>query len=76
MLAQKLIQKLVQLKSGLWYEENLPPESVLYSFVFFASLNGSRQSLVSVEEIVSYLEDDQVFSPVFQLGGNSTIGRG
>lgn len=64
-------------EGGLWYEENLPPESVLYSFVFFGESRMDQDNpFVSVEEIVSYLEDDQVFSPVFQLGGNSTIGRG
>ena len=62
---------------ALWYEENLPPESVLYSFVFVGEprLLGA-QALQNADDVVAFLKDEETFSPVFQLGGNSTLGRG
>lgn len=62
--------------SALWYEESLPPETVLYSVV---AAQGSRNK--SVEKTGSQLLDlfaDGLFAshPYLQLGGNETTGMG
>jgi CRISPR-associated protein Cmr4 len=69
---------------ALWYEENLPPESVLYSFLFTGhvriknedSTQNDGDSFRTDEDVLNYLMNDDNFPSVFQLGGNSTIGRG
>jgi CRISPR-associated protein Cmr4 len=62
---------------ALWYEENLPPESVLYSFLFAGHVRGGgEESFQTDKDVLNYLMDDDHFPAVFQLGGNSTIGRG
>lgn len=62
---------------ALWYEENLPPETVLYAFVFAGEPRVNEpEALKSAEEVLGFVKDDEVFSPVFQLGGNNTLGRG
>jgi len=62
---------------ALWYEENLPPESVLYSFLFAGHVRGGgEESFRTDKDVLNYLLDDDHFPAVFQLGGNSTIGRG
>ena len=60
---------------ALWYEENVPPESVFYSFCFIGQgrLTGQEKK---AEEIWQYLKRDDIFPEVFQLGGNSTLGKG
>src|SRR5690606_41704198 len=62
---------------ALWYEDNLPPESVLYSFLFAGHVRGGgEESFQTDKDVLNYLMDDDHFPAVFQLGGNSTIGRG
>lgn len=76
---------------ALWYEENLPPESVLYSFLFAGhvrvksedstqndndSTPNEKNAFRTDEDVMNYLMNDDHFPAVFQLGGNSTIGRG
>ncbi|GAB4375323.1 MAG: type III-B CRISPR module RAMP protein Cmr4 [Calditrichia bacterium] len=66
---------------NLWYEENLPAESILYSLIFAQDLNeggkkkaGLENSTVSAEEVLKFVK--QVIPERIQLGGNETIGRG
>lgn len=62
---------------ALWYEENVPPEAVFYSFVFAGNVRGNElESLNKAKEVLNYLLQDEHFPPVFQLGGNATLGRG
>ncbi len=66
-------------KSGaLWYEETLPPETLLYVGI---SANASRKEKddTSAESILSYLNNlffAEGVSPFLQVGGNETVGMG
>lgn len=59
-------------KGALWYEESLPPESVLYSVILATDPRGKSQSDGGnpIEEI------KKVVGSVMQIGGNETIGKG
>ncbi|ALA70703.1 CRISPR-associated protein Cmr4 [Geobacillus stearothermophilus 10] len=62
---------------ALWYEENVPPETFFYSFLYIGHVRGKGvDGLATAEEIERYLVDERKFPSVFQLGGNSTLGRG
>ncbi|OCS91027.1 type III-B CRISPR module RAMP protein Cmr4 [Caryophanon latum] len=62
---------------ALWYEENVPPETVFYSTLYIGNVrgNGSDQ-FETAQHVESYLTGDAGIPNVFQLGGNSTLGRG
>ncbi|WP_339232649.1 type III-B CRISPR module RAMP protein Cmr4 [Geobacillus sp. FSL W8-0032] len=62
---------------ALWYEENVPPETFFYSFLYIghARSNGIN-GLTTANDIEQYLVKNGKFPSVFQLGGNSTLGRG
>jgi CRISPR-associated protein Cmr4 len=70
--------KVVQ-DGALWYEENLPAESVLYSLAMTTNVlredtGNINDNLKSAKDILSFFElglQDRI-----QLGGNETIGRG
>ena len=51
---------------NLWYEESLPPDTLLYALV------ASRADLTEPVEDVLFPPDD----PYLQLGGNETVGQG
>lgn len=70
---------------GLWYEEHVPPETVFYAYLFafdsikaaFMDADGKKREVsMSAEEVMQYLKDPQRVPDVFQLGGNSSVGRG
>lgn len=64
-------------EGALWYEENLPAETVLYSFLFVGEPRKENpEGLNDVKEVLKFITDDEVFPPVFQLGGNHTLGQG
>ena len=60
---------------ALWYEESLPPESLLY--VALGAVNGrkagAKLDAAAVMNCVLHLFDGQ---PWLQLGGNETVGMG
>lgn len=61
---------------ALWYEESLPPETVLYvSLMSHKSRNGKRQDSAAeiMKQISTLFSED---SPWLQLGGNETVGMG
>lgn len=62
-------------KSALWYEENVPPETVFYSFCF-AGKSREKDSTMDETAVMTFMQDPGIFPQVFQLGGNSTLGRG
>ncbi len=51
-------------EGGLWYQENLPPETFLYSFVFARNEGGVRENICKI--VRGYL----------QFGGDTTTGLG
>ena len=64
-------------KGALWNEENVPPETVFYSFAFAGNVRSAHsETLQSATDVLSFLRDGQNFPAIFQLGGNYTLGRG
>ncbi|RSK26557.1 type III-B CRISPR module RAMP protein Cmr4 [Bacillus sp. HMF5848] len=66
-------------KGALWYEENVPAETVFYSFLFAGNarvLDKEMKEQYSDEWVISYVKSEENIPEVFQLGGNSTLGRG
>lgn len=62
-------------RGGLWYEEALPPESLLYSLALATSpRNGGKESAEQVLKVITdtFLKD----STRIQFGGDATVGRG
>lgn len=61
---------------ALWYEETLPPETVLY-FALSAHRSRAKDSDISAEAILNCITQDLFgASPYLQLGGNETVGMG
>ncbi|WP_044893104.1 type III-B CRISPR module RAMP protein Cmr4 [Bacillus alveayuensis] len=64
-------------EGALWYEENVPPETIFYSFLYLGKVRGKGiEGMESDEDVEKYLIEENRFPSVFQLGGNSTLGRG
>lgn len=62
---------------ALWYEENVPPETVFYSLLYIGNVRGKGiEGMKTFRNVETYLLDETLFPQVFQLGGNSTLGRG
>lgn len=62
---------------ALWYEENVPPETIFYSFLYIGNVRGEGvEGLREAKEVEAFLLKENRFPKVFQLGGNSTLGRG
>jgi CRISPR-associated protein Cmr4 len=64
-------------KSGaLWYEETLPPETVMY-ITLAASASRKRSGTIFAEQILEHtLQLFPQHAPYLQLGGNETVGMG
>ena len=60
---------------ALWYEETLPPETLLYVCL---SANDSRrdEAIFSAEQIMLIIRDSFAEDQWLQLGGNETVGMG
>ncbi|MBB6175196.1 CRISPR-associated protein Cmr4 [Anoxybacillus tengchongensis] len=63
-------------EGALWYEENVPPETIFYSFLYVGNPRKKDERVKDAEQIHTYLVAERKFPEVFQLGGNSTLGRG
>lgn len=61
---------------ALWYEENVPPETVFYSYCFAGNSRITNQKMMKAEEVLNFLKQAEVFPPCFQLGGSSSLGKG
>ena len=64
-------------KNGhLWYEETLPPETVLY-FALSAHRSRAKDTDIKAEQILNSITQDLFgASPYLQIGGNETVGMG
>jgi CRISPR-associated protein Cmr4 len=61
---------------ALWYEETLPPETVLY-FALSAHRSRAKDSDMPASAILNCITHDLFgASPYLQLGGNETVGMG
>jgi CRISPR-associated protein Cmr4 len=62
---------------ALWYEENVPPETIFYSFLYIGQVRGKGvETLTTARDVEKFLVKEGKIPDVFQLGGNSTLGRG
>lgn len=60
---------------ALWYEETLPPETLLY--VCLAANDARKKDAhVSAEAVLKTVQDMFASKPYLQLGGNETVGMG
>ena len=63
-------------KTGaLWYEESLPPDTVLYVGLYAQATRVKEQSKTAAE-VLSHITRDLFARPYLQLGGNETVGMG
>jgi CRISPR-associated protein Cmr4 len=63
---RNFLERATKISKNLWYEESLPPDTVLYTLVM-ARDDASATSLASL-----FSNED----PYLQLGGNETVGHG
>lgn len=64
-------------KNALWYEENIPPETIFYSFLFAGKTRDKTSPEPgSDQKVLDFVKNPKYYPSVFQLGGNSTLGRG
>lgn len=61
-------------KGGLWYEEALPTETILYGFVLATPTGHHKNNGLNEAAIFDVVE--RSIEPVVQLGGKATVGRG
>ncbi|KUO70794.1 MAG: hypothetical protein APF81_12735 [Desulfosporosinus sp. BRH_c37] len=61
---------------ALWYEENVPPETVFYSYCFAGNSRITNHETMKAEEVLEFLQQEDTLPPCFQLGGNSSLGKG
>ena len=59
---------------ALFTEEYLPTDSVMYTLVMAADENSSSQARAKDQEVMDFFRT--LLPPIFQLGGNATIGKG
>jgi len=63
-------------QGALWYEETLPPETVLY-FALAAQQSRAKDNAMPADKILASITDDLLGDmPYLQLGGNETVGMG
>lgn len=73
--AHNVLNPLTKTSENLWYEETLPPETLLYiGLSANASRNGSARSAAEILQQVLALFPQA--KPYLQLGGNETVGMG
>lgn len=65
--ARNRLEKDTKKSEGLWYEETLPSDTIMYALVIARAPEG-----------IDYIKNlfSQANSPYLQLGGNETIGQG
>jgi CRISPR-associated protein Cmr4 len=61
---------------ALWYEETLPPETVLYCALSACRARDDKNSLGAEAILASVTQELFGASPYLQLGGNETVGMG
>ncbi len=59
---------------GLWYEETLPPETILAGIALATPINHGKQPELKTDEIFQKI--GELTSEALQLGGKATVGRG
>ena len=65
-----------KIATNLWYEETLPPETLLYTGIS-ASKSRNKESTLNAQQVLELVTN--MFpseKPWFQIGGNETVGMG
>lgn len=60
---------------ALWYEETLPPETLLY-VCLAANDARKKDSVLSADAVLQTVQEMFATKPYLQLGGNETVGMG
>ena len=60
---------------ALWYEESLPPDTVLYVGLYAQATRVKEQSKTAAK-VLDHITHDLFARPYLQLGGNETVGMG
>jgi CRISPR-associated protein Cmr4 len=61
---------------NLWYEETLPPDSLLYAFLMgLKPRDGGKSGLETANQVLSFVARD-LKPEHLQIGGNETLGQG
>lgn len=64
-------------KGSLWYEEALPPETILYSLLIAADpRDGKKAGIADADGVLKKVEEMFKERPYLQVGGNETVGQG
>ncbi len=61
---------------GLFYTENLPPESLLMAPLFASQTRSGKAEKLGAEEVMGVLRNVLRDGCLFQVGGDATTGRG
>lgn len=61
-------------ETALFTEEYLPSESLLYSLVMFAPEFSNKPGKMAEQAVQSFFNEN--LSPVFQIGGDASLGKG
>lgn len=61
--------------TALWYEESLPPETVLYVDLM-STASRSKDLKAGAAQVFTHFKDLFTAKPWLQLGGNETVGMG
>lgn len=60
---------------ALWYEESLPPDTLLY-IGLYAQATRVKGEAQTAAEVLKHITHDLFARPYLQLGGNETVGMG
>lgn len=69
------IERGVVAKGALWYEENLPAESVLWGVIAAGASRDAKQAM-SKEQVMKSFVQAISLEKTIQIGGKATVGRG
>lgn len=78
----KLNENKVTTGGGLWYEETLPPETLMYSLLLANPpriRNGATKDVYKINNahsVIKTVEDNVLGDGYIQIGGNETVGQG
>jgi CRISPR-associated protein Cmr4 len=61
---------------ALWYEETLPPESLLYVGLAANKARKQDSKLATADDVLSTVTNLFMDKPWLQIGGNETVGMG
>ncbi len=70
-IARNVLDDKTKTSDNVWYEEALPPDSILYSFVRPSIVSETEDDLTQLQQMLSDEENK-----IFQIGGNETVGYG